>query len=95
MRIRVSFYAEGKGLRKKSLSLPETRGPISIRELLSDVSKNGGTELAELASTMSQHGPRRTILVAVNGRNIKSLQGMDTLLHDEDSLSVLPVVAGG
>lgn len=95
MRIHVSFYSGRKGLQRTSISLPETFGPISIRDVLSNISKNGGKELVGIASAMDQHDSRRTILIAVNGRNIQSLKGMDTLLHDGDSLSLLPVVAGG
>ena len=35
------------------------------------------------------------IIIFVNGRNVKFLQGLDTPLKDTDTVLVFPVVAGG
>ena len=95
MQIHVTFYHKGRGINKRSICLPETTGPIKIRDILPDILKNGEKELVEAISTLRHDGPRKNILIALNGRNIRSLQGMDTYLNDGDCLAVLPVVAGG
>lgn len=35
------------------------------------------------------------IIILINGRNMVHLQGIDTVLNDEDEISIFPVVAGG
>jgi molybdopterin synthase sulfur carrier subunit len=35
------------------------------------------------------------IIILINGRNIVHLQGIDTVLSNEDEISIFPVVAGG
>jgi molybdopterin synthase sulfur carrier subunit len=35
------------------------------------------------------------IIILINGRNIVHLQGIDTVLCNEDEISIFPVVAGG
>ncbi len=96
MPVRLTFYAGGtKGVQRMSISLPEPLGPLNIRDFLSHVAKNQGKGLAEIESCIEEDDSRPTVLIALNGRNIHSLQGMDTLIRDGDDLSVLPVVAGG
>ncbi|MDI9568418.1 MAG: MoaD/ThiS family protein [Bacillota bacterium] len=35
------------------------------------------------------------VIILVNGRNIVHLAGIDTVLGEEDEVSIFPVVAGG
>jgi molybdopterin converting factor small subunit len=87
MGILVTYYSgRKKGVQKVPVSLPESSGPLSVGAFLSHVVKNGGTDMAEVESHLN---------IALNGRNIQSLQGLDTPIREGDSLSILPVVAGG
>ncbi len=96
MPIEVTYYTGGKkGVQRLSIDLPEPQGPLTIRDFLTYVTKNRGTNMAEVESHMQRDNSHHTLLIALNGRNIQSLRGMDTLIRDGDSLSVLPVVAGG
>jgi molybdopterin converting factor small subunit len=96
MAILVTYYSgRKKGVQKVSVSLPESSGPLSVGAFLSHVVKNGGTDMAEVESHLNQRDSHRTLLIALNGRNIQSLQGLDTPIREGDSLSILPVVAGG
>jgi molybdopterin converting factor small subunit len=36
-----------------------------------------------------------TLTLLINGRNIHSLQGMDTVLRDDDIVTLIPFVVGG
>lgn len=36
-----------------------------------------------------------SINILVNGNNVRHLEGLDTLLSDEDEIAVLPPVSGG
>jgi len=96
MPIQVTYYSRRKrGVQKISISSPESAGPIRLRDFLPYVARNGGMDLTEIESSLDEEDSQRTVLIALNGRNIQSLQGMDTLVHDGDTLSMLPVVAGG
>ena len=96
MSIQITYYSGGKkGVQRISISMPEPSGLFSIRDFLTYAAKNGGTDLAEIESHSNWKDSRRAVLITLNGRNIESLQGLDTRLHDGDQLSVLPVVAGG
>ena len=39
--------------------------------------------------------PRPNALIMVSGREISTLNGLDTMLTEEDELSLLPVAHGG
>lgn len=38
---------------------------------------------------------RKYVKIFVNGRNIEDLNGLETMLKDEDSAAILPPIAGG
>jgi molybdopterin converting factor small subunit len=96
MPVQVTYHAGGRrGVQKVSVALPQSPDPVTVRDFLTYLAKNGKGELAEIEPRMNRDDSERTVLVVLNGRNIQSLQGLDTPVHDGDSLSVLPVVAGG
>jgi molybdopterin synthase sulfur carrier subunit len=35
------------------------------------------------------------IILALNGKDIRSLNGLDTEIHDNDEISFIPAIAGG
>jgi molybdopterin converting factor small subunit len=96
MAIQVAYFCGGKkGMERVSISLADSSESFTVRDLLGRVAQNGGPDLYETVSSSSHDESRQTLLIVLNGRSIQSLQGMDTPVHDGDSLSILPVVAGG
>ncbi|MEM2094302.1 MAG: MoaD family protein [Candidatus Bathyarchaeia archaeon] len=51
----------------------------------------------ELSGRLFEHdgSPRRLLNFYVNGKNVRFLQGFETLLRDGDEVSILPSVSGG
>ncbi len=35
------------------------------------------------------------IILALNGKDIRSLKGLDTVIHNNDEISFIPAIAGG
>lgn len=87
--MRITIRAFGKLLdvldRKFELELDDV---VTIKTLLSTLSERKKQVLQPLL-----YDPTLTILV--NGRNIHSLNGYETLLQDGNTVALIPFVVGG
>jgi len=66
----------------------------SVGEVLSFLVRTYGEALSRRLLTPTGD-LQETIAVLVNGRNIRFLQGLDTLLEAGDTVTLIPPVAGG
>jgi molybdopterin converting factor small subunit len=57
--------------------------------------KLGGNIISETAYIHSIKMTETTLSVLINGRNIHALNGIDTLLKEEDVITIIPVIIGG
>ncbi len=88
----------------------EIRFFADIRELTGELKTSaapGGTVEGLLGQLSSRYGRRfeervfpnhkldDTIIILVNGRDIRHLSGVETPLRPEDIVAIFPVVAGG
>jgi len=78
------------GMSKREVALAE---PITIRELLSSLA----TECPPFGQKLWDEDGKLTglITVFVNGRAIQYLQGLDTPVRNDDTVSLFPPVGGG
>jgi molybdopterin converting factor small subunit len=94
MVVSMRFVGSFRGVSgKEGLKLAFKR-PVSLRTLVRKIVE----KLPELRSSMIDPGsgePRRSMLVLVNGREISVLNGLETLVSDEDEVVFVPVVHGG
>ena len=65
-----------------------------VRTLLSSLCKKHGTALRKKLFFPDSEDPG-DVIIMVNGRHILHIGGMDTVLRDEDTVQIFPVVAGG
>ncbi len=72
---------EFTGKRKLGIS-----GPRTVGELLDELDRMFPGFKKEL---------EQGYIILVNGKNIEHLQGFDTLLSDEDTVSIFPPAGGG
>jgi molybdopterin converting factor small subunit len=79
------------GLRRRlgarSLRIPAQR----VRELLEALVEHGGSAVANCLYADPRArplAPHRDLRVLVNGRSIAFLEGLDTLLHEEDEVTI-------
>ncbi len=94
MAVTVRFIGSLRAsVRRSKLSLAVTK-PIRLRRLMDMImEKNPKLERALIDPEL--HNPRLNALILVNGKEISVLNGMDTLLKDDDELVIVPVVHGG
>ena len=69
-------------------------GPsILLRDLFHSLSKEGGEKWNRVLR--GDHTPAEAYVVLVNGRNIKSLQGLETEIHAGDEVVFTVLLSGG
>lgn len=66
---------------------------LTLQELLMVLCERYGNNFRK--KILNGKGISDEIIILVNGRNIMHLQGIDTILSEEDEISIFPVVAGG
>ena len=68
----------------------------TVRSAISQlVSKESFTDLRQLLMDAGTSDPRPNALIMVSGREINTLNGLDTKLTKDDELALLPVAHGG
>lgn len=82
-------YREITGCRELDIPAPST-AMVLLRELAQIYGAKMQEKLFAADGAVSDE-----VILLVNGRNIAHLEGTDTGLHDEDVLSLFPMVAGG
>jgi len=93
MKIFLKAFADLReviGSREMELSLPEGESMGGLLERLCKTHPSLRVKIFDAAGNL-----RPYVLVLRNGRNIDSLQRLDTLLADRDIVSLFPPVAGG
>ncbi|MCL7384123.1 MAG: MoaD/ThiS family protein [Thaumarchaeota archaeon] len=76
---------------KISLEFPEQ---VTVKNLIEVLSKNFGERFN--SEVLDDNGlPKKTIKIFVNGRDIEFLDGLSTILKDEDEVALIPPIAGG
>lgn len=81
-------------LGKEVIEFPVPEG-TTIRSLLALMVDKWGARLAPYFSDAEDDRPLPKIRIAVNGRDIGFLQGMETELGNGDEVLLLPLVGGG
>ena len=87
----LSLLADIIGLNEISLSLNENS---TIRDVIRELIKNFGIEF-ENTIFISTGILSKYILLALNGKDIKHFNNLDTILQDGDEIIFLPAIAGG
>jgi sulfur-carrier protein len=80
------------GARDISLEIPEG---TTVKQLLKIMMEEWGEELAEALFKPDSQEPVGHIQLIINGRNIKFLDNLDTILGNEDVFLIFPPAGGG
>ena len=75
--------------------MPWNDAPKDVRELGEQLSARFGAKFRGEFFTPDGRDLGERIIVLINGRNVKFLQGIDSPLRDSDTVLIFPVVAGG
>lgn len=92
MRVRLRLYGALKaavGSREVELELAEG---TELRELSPLLRSRCGEELFHL---LGEQAPFGRLRVLINGRDHFTLQGLETVLVDGDTVTLMPLIAGG
>ena len=93
MKITFRTFADFReiiGVREKEISLPEGETVGGLLQSLCKVHPGLRGKLFDAAAELKSY-----IIILKNGRNVISLQHLDTAIADGDVIAVFPPVAGG
>jgi len=94
MVITVKFIGSFRNVSGKGKLTIKSEGIIPLRETIKEIVE----ELPKLKRVLIDaelENPRPNTLILVNGKEISVLNGLDTMLEDEDEVVFVPVVHGG
>jgi MoaD family protein len=92
--ITVKFIGSFRNVSGKSKLTIVSERVIPLREAIKQIVE----ELPKLKRVLIDpelENPRPNTLILVNGKEISALNGLDTMLEDEDDVVFVPVVHGG
>jgi len=96
MRVTVRFLGSHRSIvGKESINLDIGAGK-KIGNLIKEISDHvGKRELEKTLIDAELEDPRPKNVILVNGREINSLDGLETELHDGDEIVLIPLIHGG
>jgi molybdopterin converting factor small subunit len=96
MKVRVKLYGVFRSAAKSSEIVLDVETNANIKAVVTQLaSREDFQNLRQLLLDNSTSDPRPNALVLVSGREINTLRGLDTLLHEDDEVSMLPIAHGG
>ncbi len=94
MKIKVHYISLVKSLTKNSQDVFEVKDGIVLSDLLDQVAKKYGQPFSEVYDPTNRE-IKSTFVAMVNGVHMDQLQGMNTLLKDDDNIILMSLVTGG
>ena len=88
----IKYFADLRLLAKCS-EQQVTTAPATLQSLLTELAGQHGPAFQKRLFTDGQLS--KAVVVMVNGHNVRNLAGLETALGADDTVSILPVVAGG
>jgi molybdopterin converting factor small subunit len=96
MKVRVKLYGVFRSAAKSSEIVLDVETNANIKAVVTQLaSREDFQNLRQLLLDNSTSDPRPNALVLVSGREINTLRGLDTLLHEGDDVAMLPIAHGG
>jgi molybdopterin converting factor small subunit len=96
MKVRVKLYGVFRSAARSSEIVLDVGANANIKAVVTQLaSREDFQNLKQLLLDNSTSDPRPNALVLVSGREINTLRGLDTLLHEDDEVSMLPIAHGG
>jgi molybdopterin converting factor small subunit len=94
MSIHVRLVGSFRGLSGKDTLTLKTASPLPLRDVIKTIAR----KLPKLEHVLIDHesdGPKASMLVLVNGKDVSVLGGWNTTINDGDEVVFVPVLHGG
>ena len=96
MKVRIKLYGVFRSAARSSEIVLDVERDASIKTVVTQLaSREDYQNLRQLLLDSTTSDPRPNALVLVSGREINTLQGLNTLLHEGDDVAMLPIAHGG
>jgi molybdopterin converting factor small subunit len=89
MKVEVLFFGRPRELAGISREVLSLKAGMRLSNMLERLAKRHGDDLKTELSNLEN------LIILVNGRHYTTLNGIDTVLSDEDTVAILPVIFGG
>ena len=92
--INVSFFSILEDIVGKSDVKIKLEGGSKIIDLLKELIKEFGEEFQK--NILDSKGDvNKYVILGINGRDIRTIAGLETSIHKDDDIVFLPAIAGG
>lgn len=96
MKVRLKFYGVFRTAVGTSELVVEAAEPPTVRSVIMQlVSRKEYQSLKELLLESGTSDPRPNALIMISGREINTLNGLETEVTEKDELALLPIAHGG
>ena len=95
MKVRVKLYGVFRSAAKSSEIVLDVETNANIKAVVTQLASREDCQDLKQLLLGSTSDPRPNALVMVSGREINTLRGLDTLLHEGDDVAMLPIAHGG
>ena len=93
MRIKARFFTILREMTGKREDILNVENDANVGRVLESLSETYGSDFSEYL--FKGRRLRDHIQILVDGRNIKTLNGLDTRLEEDSTLAIIPPVGGG
>jgi MoaD family protein len=94
MVIIMKFIGSFRSILGKSKVVINSKGKIPLRKAINKIVEEM-PKLKKVLIDPELEDPRPNTLILVNGKEISALDGLDTILKDDDEVVFIPVIHGG
>ncbi len=95
MPVRVDLVGSARDLFDRPSYLFDVRRGMTVGDLLRELSRHAGPDYSAKIYDIASGKVNEYIVIFVNSREIRALEGPDTRLKDGDVITILPPMAGG
>ena len=96
MRIKVRYFTTLRELAQRAEEVVELRDGALLRDLIEKIALTYGNEARKYLYVDEVQGTvDPSVRFLINGRDAKSLKGLDTRLKDGDIVAIIPPIGGG
>ncbi|MEM2083158.1 MAG: MoaD/ThiS family protein [Nitrososphaerota archaeon] len=89
MRVTIEYYGLFRDYSKKKSEEIEISSPIKIKELFKNLAEKYGKIFEDIIKN------KHEAIILLNGKSINLLDGLETVINNDSTLTILPVIGGG